>query len=392
MSTRSFVILAIVTLAVVASAWWINSRRAPETEVVKPLLFKDLGSRINDVAKLEVKTKNQTTTIARKDGNWNIADRGGYPASFEKVKKTVLDVSQLRVLETKTANQDHYVRLGVAEPTAEGSDSKRLTLSNEAGTALATLLVGNDRTRADGSSAGSAFYARKPDEAQALLVEGHLNLSAEPNDWLDKLVVNLDATRVKEISIQHAGQKPIRITKADKDARDFALAELPGNLKLKSATALNTLATGLEQVNFDDVVPAQEFSFPAGRTITEFRTFDGLIATVTLAKVDNKTRAAFKFAADPSVKPAAATPTPTPAGAAPTPAPTPPPVSTTEEAGTLNAKLGNWVYTLPDYKANLLIKPLSDLTTGDVEPAKQPADTKSSKKKESKGKPAKQAE
>lgn len=389
MRKRSFIILAVVTLAGIASAWWINSRRTPATDLIKPLLFNELGSRINDVAKLEVRTTSQTATIVRKSGNWHIDSRGGYPASFEKVKKTVLDISQLRVLETKTSNQDHYARLGVADPATKGSDGKRLTLSDEAGTVLAALLVGNDRIRADGGSASGAFYARKPEVTQALLVQGNLNLSADPNDWLDKLVINIDGTRVKEVTIQQAGQKPIRIAKADPDARDFALADMPGGQKLKSATALNTLATGLEQVNFDDVVPATAFSFPSARTVTEVRTFDGLIATVTLAKVDNKIRAAFKLAADPNVKPAAATPVPT--GTAPTP--TPPPVSAAEEAKTLNAKLGDWVYTLPDYKANLLLKQLSDLTTEGAEPAKKPAaNAKLSKKKETKAKAAKTAE
>lgn len=400
MRKTAFFALCIATVLAVAAAMFVSNQRAPESELAQSALFPRLADHINDVARIEVKSKDHKTTV-RKDGErWVIEDRGGYPALFDKVKATVVAVADLEVLEPKTSNKELYPRLGVEGIDAEPSSSVLVNLADGQSKPLAALLVGKPRS---GGPLGT--YVRRPDEPQAWLVRGQVEVSADPVEWMERELLNIAPERIREITIEKAGEKPVRVFKKEPKDKDFVLEDLPKGTKLKSQITLNGLANALEQLRLDDVKKRAGFELPKGHTVTTLRGFDGLVAVVQSALIDDKTHAVFEFsydaaaAAEPEKKPAAsdqATATATAAGAekpaeapaatpaaaaaekpagapeAPTapgnapksevPAPEPAKPSVADEVATLNAKVAEWVYLLPTYKGKLLAEGLSDLT------------------------------
>ena len=146
MRKTAFFALSIATVLAVAAAMFVSKQRAPESELAQSALFPGLAEHINDVARIEVKSKDQKTTV-RKDGErWVIEDRGGYPALFDKVKATVVAVADLEVLEPKTTNKELYPRLGVEGIDAEPSSSVLVSLADGQSKPLAALLVGKPRS------------------------------------------------------------------------------------------------------------------------------------------------------------------------------------------------------------------------------------------------------
>jgi hypothetical protein len=393
MRKTAFFALSIATVLAVAAAVFVSKQRAPESELAQSALFPGLAEHINDVARIEVKSKDQKTTV-RKDGErWVIEDRGGYPALFDKVKATVVAVADLDVLEPKTTNKELYPRLGVEGIDAEPSSSVLVSLADGQSKPLAALLVGKPRS---GGPLGT--YVRRPDEPQAWLVRGQVEVSADPVEWMERELLNIAPERIREITIEKAGDKPVRVFKKEPKDKDFVLADLPKGAKLKSQLTLNGLANALEQLRLDDVKKRAGFELPKERTVTTLRGFDGLVAVVQSAVIDDKTHAVFEFshdaaaAVEPEKKPAPPDQAPAAAGAeksagapqAPTapppdapksdvPAPEPAKPSVADEVATLNAKVAEWVYLLPSYKAKLLAEGLSDLTDPEEpEPKKTP--------------------
>jgi hypothetical protein len=389
MRKTAFFALSITTVLAVAAAMFVSKERAPESELAESALFPGLAEHINDVAHIEVKSKDQKTTV-RKDGErWVIEDRAGFPALFDKVKATVVAVADLEVLEPKTTNKELYPRLGVEGIDAEPSSSVLVQLADGQSKPLAALLVGKPRS---GGSPGT--YVRRPDEPQAWLVRGRVEVSADPVEWMERELLNIASERIREITIEKAGDKPVRVFKKEPKDKDFVLADLPKGAKLKSQLTLNGLASALEQLRLDDVKKRSGFELPKGHTVTTLRGFDGLVAVVQSAVIDDKTHAIFDFsydaaaAAEPEKTPPIPGPPPDqapaaapavalaekPAGAPEAPtappdapkgevsAPEPAKPSVADEVATLNAKVAEWVYLLPSFKAKLLTEGLSDLT------------------------------
>ena len=405
MRKTAFFALSIATVLAVAAAMFVSKQRAPESELAQSALFPGLAEHINDVARIEVKSKERHTTV-RKDGErWVIEDRAGFPALFDKVKATVVAVADLEVLEPKTTNKELYPRLGVEGIDAEPSSSVLVSLADGQSKPLAALLVGKPRS---GGPAGT--YVRRPDEPQAWLVRGQVEVSADPVEWMERELLNIAPERIREITIEKAGDKPVRVFKKEPKDKDFVLADLPKGAKLKSQLTLNGLANALEQLRLDDVKKRAGFELPKGHTVTTLRGFDGLVAVVRSAAIDDKTHAVFEFsydaaaAAEPEKTPPTPgsapdqTPAATPAAAAaekpaeapqaPTappdapkkaeaPAPEPAKPSVADEVATLNAKVAEWVYLLPTYKGKLLAEGLSELTDPEEpEPKKTPPKSK----------------
>jgi hypothetical protein len=394
MSKKSLAILAIITLVIVGAAWYLTEQRLPKTELAKRPLYPELLNHVNDIARIEVKTKDQDTVLVKQGEQWVIENRSRYPALFEKVRGAVLAIADLKILEGKTKNKELYPRLGVEDIETQGASSRQVVLIDQGGQPLAALIVGKKRTATSGRGI-PAFYVRKVGEPQALLVKGALeDLPEKPIDWTDQSLLNIDAKRIRAITIEPPGQGPLQIHRKDAGTQDFTLDNILKGTKLKSQTALNGLASTLEFLQFEDVVARAGFTPPPNPTVTTLRTFDGLIAKVTTANLNDKAHASFEFAYDAEAaaqaketpateetKPsadAAAKPT---ASNQPATAETPKTEakpSVEEEAAKLNEKTRDWVYILPGYKATLLTKTLSDLTAPEpkAEEAKKEEETK----------------
>ncbi|MGH8532369.1 MAG: DUF4340 domain-containing protein [Gammaproteobacteria bacterium] len=378
MQKNTFYVLGLITLTVVAAAFFAQEKNAPETEIRTTPVFADLLERVNDVSKIEIKSKTDQTVLVKRDATWEVENRGHFPALFEKVKGAVVSLAELQVIERKTANKELYSKLAVEDPAGDDAASKLVTLHGKDGQALASLIIGNPSTS---KSAGT--YVRRPDEAQALLVRGSLDVPANPMEWLVKDVAHIPSERIREVVIRKPGQAVVRLYKSDPKDADYTLDALPKGHKVKSQLTLNSLATSLEYLRFDDVAPRADLKLPADPTVTTLRTFDGLVAIVKSAIVKDKTWASveFSFDAEAAKKAAANTGNLTSgdgkAGAKDEGKAKPPAPSVAEEVKALSEKTVHWAYVLPSFTGELLTKTVAALTTkeGKTKPSSAPKKT-----------------
>ncbi len=312
MTRQRFVVLLVLALLVVAGAVWLSQQRElRRDDGAGTRVLPDLAKALNDVSEVRlVKAGEQSAvTLKRADANWLVAERAGYPADRSKVGKLLIDLSELKVVEQKTANPANYAVLGVEDLKAPGATGVRVDLAGLP--QPAGLIVGK--------SAGSrSSYARLAQSEQSLAIAPALTLDTEPRNWLDRALLDIPAARVQEVRITDESARSYVVRRESHEQTDFTVSGLPKGRKLIGPTAANPVATALAGFTFDDVrSTASPPASSKGTVRAEFRLFDGTIIDITGMKegdhrwiqlrtrYDEAQQQAFAVAAPP---PASATP------------------------------------------------------------------------------------
>ncbi len=347
-----------LTLAAVAAAWIVSVRRAPDTDVVKPPLYPGLMERVNDVARMEIRSQGSAVTLVRDGEAWLVENRDRHPALFEGVKRTAVSIADLRILAPKTRREALYPRLGVEDVDAEAAASRLVRLLDAKGEPLAELIAGRERTSDPTAGDRKAMYVRKAGDAQSYLVEGEVLATARPTDWMDTGIVDIPADRIYAVEIVQPDGSTAAIARTSREVKDYALADLPPGQEARSLALLTSLGTALGALRFEDVAAAGKVAFPdAGASRASYRTFDGLVIDVSIAKVDGRDWARIAARFDP-----AAALAPPAADAAATPAaPADAGDKVSAEAAAINARLSPWLYALPEFKVSMMTKKKDEL-------------------------------
>ena len=333
MQQKGLIALLAVTFVAVILAAVSSLGGGPNANPIigKPVL-SGLASRLAEVEQVALVQGDAKTTLARRDGQWVVAERGDYPADAQKLRQLLLGLAELVYVEPKTAEAKNYPRLEVEDAGARDSKSTLITVSGPQGALLGEIIAGKPRVDELGGG-DDGVYVRKPGDAQSWLARGTLDLS-DTSGWLDHALVDLPAAGVKEVLLTSPDGVKLTVTR-DKPADKFRLVELPKDKKLKSDDALDAIAGALAGLSLSDVKPQADFAWPkTGASRARFTFFDGQVVTVELADQDKTSWARITAAGtgDASAK-----------------------------AQDLNARTSSWVYALPAFKAAILKIRLADL-------------------------------
>lgn len=297
MKTRSLIVLAVVAVVVAVVAVFAVQDRESGTRhrVVGERLFPGLIERVNSVTSMEVTQGEDRYTIVRDGDVWGLAEKGGYPAQFDMVKKTILGIAEVALIEAKTSKRDRLGELYLAEPDAEEGPGTRIALRGEDGAELAAMILGKAAR-----GGGGRRYVRRAGEDQAWLAEVAVDIGAQPMDWVDKTMTKLRPDRLRRVSITHDDDgDDVVLEKTDKENSNFTVPVLPEGAKVKAAMEINGIVSALSFLNIEDVAPVADIAFE-GETLvtTRYETFDGLVITLTSVTVGDIVWARFEAAYD----------------------------------------------------------------------------------------------
>jgi Domain of unknown function (DUF4340) len=300
--------------------------------------FPDLASRVREIARIHVASKKGSFDVVFKPyKGWVLPARADYPASFDRVKETVVGFAALETIEPKTARPDWLQDVGLDAPP--GGNGVAISLLSESGEPLAALIAGKSEDIGDPSGA-IGLFVRKPDSSQSWLVKSVIEPKSDPSDWIDKTVMDVDRARIQETDVDPIGSASFEVRREKPSDPDFALLDMPKGRELADPTAPDAVAAAISGFTFDDVRPAKDLDFgDAARLIT--KTFDGLDVTVQAVAQGQAIWATVSAEAEPG-KPDAA-----------------------KEAREINAHANGWAYKLPAAQAqsfmttqDSLLKPL----------------------------------
>ena len=343
MKNKKLLIFFLVTIGVIIIAGITARLRAPQSNVEKVLLFPDLAGQINNISKISIKDNKNTVDLLKQNDKWIVTNLDNYSADFNKVRATVINLSLFRIVDEKTDNPDLYSRLGVEDPAASNSQSLLITLSDNSNRELASIIIGQQR---QSSSSKPGLYTRLPDQKQALLVEGKLDISANGVDWINRDLMHIPSEVVKNVTIQYPDGKQFEINRENKEQTDFNIKGESGEIPSASKIIINRIATGLEEMRADGVKSASNFTFPEDTITTTVTTFNGMIVTTRLAQLSGHTYAHFSFSAAAGVPGEMNVNSQTGDGN--------PDTVKTEDLIRQLSTLSDWVYQIPDFKYEAL--------------------------------------
>jgi len=344
---RNLIVLAGVAgvaLLLALLAIWHQSSTSTREETVA--FFPGLARHIShhEAARIHIESKANGTidVVFKPEKGWVIASRDDYPASFEQVNGTLVGLAALQTIEPKTSKPEwlHYVGLD-APPKGDGV---LVTVSNEKGQVLASLIAGKTTDIGDQTGA-TGLFARKPGNDQSWLVRSVSEIRSGATDWMEKSVANVDRARIRDAVVTLTTGPSYTVQRAKPSDADFTLTPIPAGREISDVTAPDNVAAAITGFSFDDVSRASNFDFTtANRLVTH--TFDGLIVTVTTIKKGEDFWATVSADAEPN-RPQAA-----------------------KEAREINTRAGDWAYKLAAFKASQFTTPLENLLKPKGTPAK----------------------
>ncbi len=343
LTSRGLAALLAAGVAVIALALWVTSRKPSSApSEAGALVLPDLKSSINGITEVRIRKGDGTrTTLTKGTTDWIIGERG-FPADSSRVRKLLLDLANLKVVEEKTSDPANYAQLGVSDVTSPQSGGTLIDLA-EPGKTM-SLIIGKP-------SGMQSSYVRIAKARQSLLASPQIIPEADPRRWIDDSVIDLPETRVEAVRVQPASGPAYTVMRDSPKQLDFTVPNLPKGRQLSSVTAPNSVADALSSLTLDDVRKAGGAG--TNPVHVTFETFDGLTIDVS-GRQDGNSRY-ITISAKSSSK------------------------DTQGEAQKLNSRFGGWEIELLGYRYDSLFQPLEGLLV-------KPAAAKAAKGKRSKAK------
>ena len=358
MRARTLLVLAAVAVAAAVLASLLDRRGAPQsTAGQQALLYPGMAAGINDIRRIEVGEPGSDGRLELEmiGTGWVVKQKSNYPADSGRIRQLLLHLSEARIVEPKTANPELYGRLGVADPGAQ-----------DGGTLLVVgpptdlrLIVGRLETRA-----GSGTYVRRDGEAQSLLVGKDLTVAADPIEWLDKDIFDVDGDAITRMVVEHADGERLELVRV---GERLVVAGIPEGRELSSPGASQPLTRGLSTLRFDDVVSAADFDQGEPDATVRYHLVDGRRITARAWRRDEASWVAFDVDLDPAEDAGPAGQQDVPEGQSD---------QAERDAGEAeaeleradpeavarrDAELAGWVYRIPTYKFDQMVRRMEDL-------------------------------
>ncbi|HTT03374.1 MAG TPA: DUF4340 domain-containing protein [Steroidobacteraceae bacterium] len=340
---RRLTVLFAVALIIAGAAFWAvtSQHRAEQSEEGGALVLPGLRSVINDVSEVRViKGDGTRTTLKKGTTDWIVGERN-YLADSGRVRKLLLDASDLKVVESKTSDPASYGQLGVEDVSSPKAGGTRLEIVAPAKTY--TLIVGKP-------SGSQSSFVRAAGAAQSVLAAPQVTPDADPRQWLDKSVMDIQEQRVQEVAVQPATGPKYTVTRASAQQPDFTVPNLPKGRELTAPGAADPVASALASLTLDDVRKPGAGTDPAHVT---FRTFNGLEVDLTGHKDGDRRFIAVSASATAK--------------------------DMQSEAQQLNTRFAGWELEIPSYKYDSMFRPLDELLKKPEPPAHAATAKKSGK-------------
>ena len=289
MTRRQFLMLlaALVVLggASLAVFWQdIAAYRATGAKIGAKLLP---SLKVADVVSIRLKDAKHQTTLVRKEKNWVVEERGGYPANFSEVSDLMIKLVELKVTQSEQVGESLWPRVELAEPGKGEGAGTLIEFKDGAGKVLAGLVLGKQVLKKDplnplpsakdGVPAGRYVRVAGAGDTVVVVSDPLAKADAAPGKWLNKDFFKAD--RIRTLAVGPAGAAPNWKIARDEEWGQWKFAAGGGNLDPSAAvTVVNKLA-GLA---FDDVAVDGGAARKDKPLVAVAETFDNLVYAVKL--------------------------------------------------------------------------------------------------------------
>lgn len=299
---------------------------AAEDEPVLPELDRQTLEAVDG---LEVTAAGSGATLERRESGWHVAELDGYPADRARLERALVQLSELVKKEPKTAEESFYGRLDLQDPSQSDSSGLKATVL-QGGETVAALIKGKSYEPGFGGTPG--VYVRRPDGERAWLAAGALDtLSAQPTTWVDTQIVDIQSGTLAEVALSGGPREtPLVFRRGEEEGAQLQPA---GDLEVANRSPLETAATVVATLEFQDVQARDNLAAGSGDVAARYVTQEGLTVTLDHRTVEGEHWITLAAEAGEGASDSAA-----------------------ERAQTLNQRWQGWAYRIsPDAAEGLLV-------------------------------------
>ena len=287
MNARFVAVLVVLLVALGGGALLVRQqsgadRPADAASLGQPLLK---GLQAADIASIVIREPKVTLTIAKKDDRWTLAERGGFPADFDRVRDFVLKAIAAKIGQSEAIGEQDRARLKLdAGGTAIeflGADGKPLARLTAGSKYFKTAPENPAKAIGDGR-----YVALPGDEKRVYVIADPLTqASTKTADWISR--TGIAAEKVASLEVRDAAGAAWKVERSGDNA-DWKLAGAKGDEKL-DITRANAAAYTFGQIELADVTPLEMKSEDAGLdkpSVVTAVTLDGLTYVLKVGKTE----------------------------------------------------------------------------------------------------------
>jgi len=282
--SRSFICLLSVTTILVAGASYSIlfgnhfHKQAIHPKVAFPILNSDPGtvSRV-----IYTNSLGEFNFYRNSESQWVAENKYDYPVSPKLIGRITTQLADMKLIEKKTRLAERYPQIGLGNPKNKGANSAVIRLENLDGEVLAETILGA-QTQYKTALANKGTFIRGVNKVQAWLASGTVDLPYNPDDWLDRRIINIEAETIKKIVLRGSDNKSFIIAR-DNPKEKFSALTSRGLIELERELE-KTLTSSVSKLTFDDVFPVNERGPPSLEFKVTILTFSGLELGLKLLK------------------------------------------------------------------------------------------------------------
>ena len=364
---RSRNLIALASIAVLAAivAFIVVMEQDTTTAPVfqaQPM-FPKLQDRLNDVVKIEIETKEETFSIERREAIWTLPSRDNFPADLSVVRRTLIDLAALELVEKKTAQAARHKSIGLDAPS-EGGEGVLVRIYGGDDLPIAGAIVSSFQP----GGGADRLYVRWPREDQTWIAKGDLDLSERVEQWIATDILDIKRSDIQAAEVVPFEGPAYRLSRDSADTPDFVLETVPEGRKTKPAFSWNTTGFALTSLNISDV-RSTTAAWSLDKGLVTYELFDGSVLTFGLAAGDKDLNwlTLVDAAAAPRKR--------REPGDAPT-AENIPELGNDPEGriADIRSRMDGWDFAIPQFKFEQFVKPLEELLEPVNEGAMTPGD------------------
>ena len=344
-------------------------------------LLPDL--QISATRKFVIRDSKASVTISIADDLKSavVAERGGYPASIEKLGTVMSDLREQKISSKVQIGKGAWAKHSLKAP-GDGTEGigTQVEMKDGGDKALATIVLGSNTEISGNANANplmgsSQRLVRTPEDGETIwqVSNTFFDLEAKPENWVEKAFI--DVQKIRDITVTAPKAEDSWAIKRGSDTEtDFVLADAKPSEKLDNTKV--TAGSLLSSPSFNDVSTkdkAAELLKDAAKA--KITTFDGFSYDVQVAKQskdgadkyymtvavsaditkartpvkdekeEDKKKADEAFAADKKTK---------------------------EDKLAKEQKFAGWIYEVSEYTVNNLLKKRSEIVKLEVPKAEEP--------------------
>jgi hypothetical protein len=285
MNRKQFIILLVLVAVVGAAGLWVRQRSNHSWQTNATAIGQKLlpNLAVNGIAQITIQSGTNELNLAKRDNLWRVRERGDYPANFSQISELLLKFADLKVAQSEDIGPSQLGRFELLPPGSAANSGTLVEFKDQSGQTLNSVLLGKKHLKqpAGNPPLGGLGDEAWPDGRYVLAGAGAKTLAVisdpldtaqpRPEQWLNKdfLAIEKPRTIAVQFSETTNSWKLVRAT----ETNDWQLADAKADEKLDSSK-ISGIASAFNTPSFNDVNPSSARSGTNGTLLT-VETFDG---------------------------------------------------------------------------------------------------------------------